>query len=154
MYTLQIDGIDGGLALTHAKGHFLMKHLLFSVTGPQHSPNTNNNTVTGSPTVREFGAIITPSLADAILVGKALKGETLKSVAVTLWTTNDGKPVKVQTFTLTECTIAEFATCPPQEGGPAQLLRFNAVSLKLESFKPDGTASGSSSYNFREAKAA
>lgn len=153
MLTMKIEGVDGGVELEHAKQEFLVRELIYDVRGPQHAPGTNNNGVTGQPAITKFGALITRTQADAILLGKTLKGETLKSIVFTRWTTNDGKTVKAQLYTISQSSISSLKEGPNLEG-PTREILFNVVELKEESFKPDGASSGSTTYNFKTGKQA
>ena len=147
MLTMKIESLDGGVELEHAKKEFHVRELIYSVRGPQHAPGTNNNGVTGQPSLTRFGALINRTQADAVLLGKALRGETLKSVVITRWTTNNGKTVKTQQYTIMDSSIASLEEGRANEG-PTQEILFNVIELKEESFKPDGSSSGSTSYNF------
>jgi hypothetical protein len=146
--TMKIDGIDGGLELEHAQKEFLVRSLIYSVRGPQHTPGTVNNGVTGGPSLTEFGVLINRTQADAVLLGKTLKGETIPKIVITRWTTNDGKTVRAQQYTVLNSSIA-LLTEGSVSNGPTRRMLLNVVEIKEESFKPDGSSSGSTSYNFK-----
>lgn len=148
MLTMKMTGANGGLEKNHAKDEFLVKVLLYSVRGPQHAPGTNNDGVTGQPLLERFGVLITRTQADAVLLGKTLKGETIESIVITRWTTNDGQMVKAQQYTVSDSSIASLSE-GADVSGPTREILFNVTQLKEESFKPDGSSSGATTYNFK-----